>query len=158
MLRVLDIVPGTSVDGPGLRTSIYFAGCAHACPACHNPQSHDMNGGVPMTVDEILARVLPDEENVTFTGGDPFYQPEEELVDLARSLREAGRTIWVYTGFLYEQVSRHPLLDYSEVLVDGPYIDSERDITLLFRGSRNQRLVDLRRSTPDNVIEWLPDF
>lgn len=158
MLRVLDIVPGTSVDGPGLRTSIYFAGCAHACPACHNPQSHDMNGGVPMTVDEILARVLPDEENVTFTGGDPFYQPEEELVDLARSLHEAGRTIWVYTGFLYEQVHAHPLLDYSEVLVDGPYIDSERDITLLFRGSRNQRLVDLRRSTSDNVIEWLPDF
>lgn len=111
-----------------------------------------------MTVGEILDRVLPDEENVTFTGGDPLYQPGEELVELARSLREAGRTIWVYTGFLYEQVCSHPLLDYAEVLVDGPYIDSERDITLLFRGSRNQRLVDLRRSTPDNVIEWLPEF
>ncbi len=73
-LRILDIVPGTSVDGPGLRTSIYFAGCSHCCAGCHNPQSWDMNGGEEMAIDEIIAIVEENGFNVTFSGGDPIYQ------------------------------------------------------------------------------------
>lgn len=156
MLRVLNIIEGTSVDGPGLRTSIYFAGCHHHCPGCHNQQSWDVNGGTPMTVEQIMDVVRENDFNVTFSGGDPMFQPVDELTELAEAITAAGYNIWCYTGFLYEDLAlRHdlePLLKHIDVLVDGPYVDAKRDISLLFRGSSNQRLVDLRRSTPDNPV------
>jgi anaerobic ribonucleoside-triphosphate reductase activating protein len=158
MLRVLNIVEGTSVDGPGLRTSIYFAGCHHQCPGCHNPQSWDPDGGTPMTVDEILSVVRENDFNVTFSGGDPLYQPLPELTQLAQAIRAAGYTLWCFTGFTYEQLAARadlrPLLSAINVLVDGPFIEAQRDISLLFRGSSNQRLIDLRRSTPAAPIPW----
>jgi anaerobic ribonucleoside-triphosphate reductase activating protein len=158
MLRVLNIVEGTSVDGPGLRTSIYFAGCHHQCPGCHNPQSWDPDGGTPMTVDEILSIVRENDFNVTFSGGDPLYQPLPELTQLAQAIRAAGYTLWCFTGFTYEQLAARadlrPLLSAINVLVDGPFIEAQRDISLLFRGSSNQRLIDLRRSTPAAPIPW----
>lgn len=158
MLRVLNIVEGTSVDGPGLRTSIYFAGCHHQCPGCHNPQSWDMGGGSPMSVDEIMEVVRENDFNVTFSGGDPLYQPVDELTQLARAIREAGYGIWCFTGFTYESVAvrtdLQPLLGCIDVLVDGAFVEAQRDISLLFRGSANQRLIDLRRSTPDVPVEW----
>ncbi len=156
-LRVLDIVGGTSVDGPGLRTSIYFAGCSHHCPGCHNPQSWDAGGGDAMTIDEIMAVIDKNDFNVTLSGGDPMFQVDE-LIELARRVKSAGRNIWCYTGYTYEQVCADDrmsrLLPYIDVLVDGPYIESKRDLGLRFRGSSNQRLVDVRRSRPDCPVLW----
>lgn len=144
-LRVIDIVEGTSVDGPGLRTSVYFAGCRHCCEDCHNPQSWDFKAGRDMTVDEIMSVIVSNGFNVTFSGGDPFYQPTDELTELARRIRTEGLTIWAYTGFLYEELLENPefgpLLKEIEAVVDGPFVKSLRDASLIFRGSSNQRII-----------------
>ena len=146
ILRVLDIVAGTSVDGPGLRTSIYFAGCLHHCAGCHNPQSWDMQGGNQMSIDEIVERIEQEGFNVTFSGGDPVYQLIP-LIGLARRLHKLGFKIWLYTGYTYEELikitSVDQLLQYLEAIVDGPFIKSLRDTSLKFRGSSNQRIIYL---------------
>lgn len=146
ILRVIDIVDGTSVDGPGLRTSIYFAGCDHRCPGCHNPSTWDFRAGSEMTVDQLMRRIIDNDFNVTFSGGDPLYQLQP-LTALARAVKTAGKTIWCYTGFIYEDLladkKYSELLSLIDVLVDGPFIMSLRDPDLPFRGSSNQRLIDL---------------
>lgn len=156
-LRVLRIVDGTSVDGPGLRTSIYFAGCNHCCEGCHNRMSWDFDGGVEMTVDEIVAHVNEQDFNVTLSGGDPLYQIDA-LLPLVRRLCADGRHVWCYTGYTYGQVcadkSLCRILDYIDVLVDGPFVSALRDLSLRFRGSSNQRLVDVARSTPGNIVDF----
>lgn len=156
-LRVLDIVSGTSVDGPGLRTSIYFAGCHHRCPGCHNPQSWDPEGGKDMTVEEIMDIITENGFNVTFSGGDPLYQADA-LITLAQAIVKEGYSIWCYTGFRYEDIASHPqyveLLKLVDVLVDGMFIEAQRDIHLRFRGSHNQRLIDVAASDPDHIILW----
>ena len=161
VLRVLDIVPGTSVDGPGLRTSIYFAGCAHRCPGCHNPESWDFSGGYPMTVGEILEEVEKNGFDVTFSGGDPMSQAEG-LLPLAREIHRRGYSLWCYTGFMFEDIFLSPdksqLLPFIDVIVDGPFIESKRSLSLLFRGSSNQRPIDVRRSSPGKIVLWEPDF
>ncbi len=148
MIRVLDIIEDTTVDGPGFRTSIYCAGCSHACKGCHNPQSWDFNGGREMTTDEIMKIIEADPyADVTFSGGDPMYQAEG-FIELARAIRErTNKTIWCYTGFTYEALLKMPkqreLLELIDVLVDGPFVESLRDPDLLFRGSSNQRIIEL---------------
>lgn len=159
-LRVLDIVEGTSVDGPGLRTSIYFAGCTHHCPGCHNPESWDPQGGREYTVEEIMKVIDRSGFNVTLSGGDPLMQTPQ-IIQLAQQLRDKGYTLWCYTGYLWETiVGREPfcrLLPLLEVMVDGPFVQSLRDTQLLFRGSSNQRLIDVPRSlTAGNVVLWSP--
>lgn len=143
-LRVIDIIEGTSVDGPGLRTSIYFAGCEHHCPACHNPQTWDFNAGSNMPIDELIEIVIEADFNVTFTGGDPVYQARQ-LTKLAKRITDSGKTIWLYTGFTIEQLARmaeaRELLQYVEAVVDGPFVESLRDTDLAFRGSSNQRII-----------------
>jgi anaerobic ribonucleoside-triphosphate reductase activating protein len=117
-----------------------------------------MNGGTPMTVEQIMEVVRENDFNVTFSGGDPLYQPLDELTALAQAITAEGYTVWCFTGFTYEQVCSRkdlqPLFEHIEVLVDGPFIEAQRDIALLFRGSANQRLIDLRRSTPTNPQIW----
>ena len=160
-MRVIDIIPGTSVDGPGLRTSIYFAGCTHRCPGCHNPQSWDPQAGRDMSVDEILEIVEYNGFDVTFTGGDPSFQAEA-ILPLARELQRRGYSIWCFTGYRYEELALDPkavlLLECCEVLVDGPFVESMRDISLSFRGSSNQRLIDLSNSTVDKPVCWEENF
>ncbi len=160
-LQVLDIIPGTSVDGPGLRTSIYFAGCSHRCPGCHNPQSWDFSGGHKMSIEEILQEIDRHGFNVTFSGGDPLYQLTG-LTILSQKLKEKGYDIWCYTGFTYENIRQSPaikeLLTHIDVLVDGPFIESEKDLSLLFRGSANQRLIDIGKSGIGKTILWQPHF
>ncbi|MCM1107450.1 MAG: anaerobic ribonucleoside-triphosphate reductase activating protein [Clostridium sp.] len=151
MIRVLDIIEETMVDGPGFRTAIYVAGCEHACPGCHNPQSWSREGGRPMPVEELLELVERDEwADVTLTGGDPFYQAEE-VADLARAIKQRTcKSVWCYTGFRYEQIVTHAemkkLLLWIDVLVDGPYVAALRTTELPFRGSSNQRLIDVPAS------------
>lgn len=149
-IRVLDIVYGTSVDGVGLRTSVYCAGCENRCEGCHNPQSWDAEGGCEMTVGEIFDLVVEADMNVTFSGGDPMLRPQG-FATLARMIKErTDKTIWCYTGYLFEDVvrntARRALLENVDVLVDGRFVLAERDLTLRFRGSRNQRIIDVRRS------------
>lgn len=148
-MRILDIIDGTIVDGPGLRTSIYFAGCAHKCPGCHNRQSWDFDGGREATVDELMAHVEENGFNVTLTGGDPLYQIDE-ILPLCGRLRDAGYTIWCYTGFTIEEIraseSMSRILDAVDVIVDGPYVEALRDLSLQFRGSSNQRIIELKKT------------
>lgn len=155
-LRILDVLEETMADGPGLRTSIYCAGCLHHCPGCHNPQSWDLQGGKEMTVDELLDIIKADEfSNVSFSGGDPFYQVEG-FTELARRIKaETNKTIWCWTGFTLEQIQADPhlreLLEYIDVLVDGPFVEALRDPELLFRGSSNQRIIYLTPKEEDSI-------
>ena len=135
-------------DGPGLRTSIHRSGCPHHCRGCHNPQSWDIANGKWMSIDEILDIIKADSiSNVSFSGGDPFFQVEA-FTELARRIKaETGKTIWCWTGYTIEQIRSDEhlsmLLPYIDTLVDGPFILEQRDTTLLFRGSPNQRIIHL---------------
>ena len=135
-------------DGPGLRTSIYSSGCPHHCRGCHNPQSWDIANGKWMSIDEILDIIKADSiSNVSFSGGDPFFQVEA-FTELARRIKaETGKTIWCWTGYTIDQIRSDEhlsmLLPYIDTLVDGPFILEQRDTTLLFRGSPNQRIIHL---------------
>lgn len=162
-LSILRIVEDTVVDGPGFRTSIYAAGCPHHCPGCHNPQSWDIAHGTPYTVEELLQRVLDDPfADVTFSGGDPFFQAEG-FAALARAIhKESTKSIWCYTGYLYEQLLEHPLhralLEQVDVLVDGPFVSSLCQEGLRFRGSSNQRLIDVQQSLALQQVCLLDDL
>lgn len=149
-IRILDIKYGTSVDGIGLRTSLYCAGCENRCPGCHNPQSWNEQGGEPMSVDELFRLIVDADMNITFTGGDPMLHPEG-FITLAKMIKQhTNKTIWCYTGYLFEDLINHPirkaLVELCDVIVDGRYIEAERDLSLHFRGSRNQRIIDVKKS------------
>lgn len=161
-LRVLSIVDGTTVDGPGFRTSIYFAGCTHRCPGCHNRESWDIESGRLMSVADLANIVEENDMDVTFSGGDPLMQAEA-LSELAARIKKAGRNVWCYTGFSYEYAESVPmfrkLLDNVDVLVDGPFIEELRDTSLPFRGSSNQRLIKVQPSRESGKAElWVPEF
>ncbi len=149
------------VDGPGFRTSIYCAGCNHQCPGCHNPQSWSFDGGREMTTEEIMKIIVADPyANVTFSGGDPMYQATGFL-ELAREIhKRTNKDIWCYTGFTFESLinpEQRELLEQIDVLVDGPFIEKLRDTDLLFRGSSNQRLIDVQSSLYEGrVVLWQP--
>lgn len=163
MIRVLDIIEDTMVDGPGFRTSIYCAGCGHQCPNCHNPQSWDFDGGREMSTQQLLKIIMEDPfANVTFSGGDPMYQAAG-FTELARAVHEhTNKDIWCFTGFTYEsliQDDQRELLEQIDVLVDGPFIERLKDPDLLFRGSKNQRLIDVPASLYEGkVVLWKPDI
>jgi anaerobic ribonucleoside-triphosphate reductase activating protein len=155
-IRVLDIKYGTSVDGVGLRTSIYCAGCENHCVGCHNPQSWDENGGEPILVEELFDRVVDADMNVTFTGGDPMFHPEG-FIKLAKMIKErTNKTIWCYTGYRFEDLLQHSvrrqLVELCDVIVDGKFMEKERDLSLHFRGSRNQRIIDVPKSLQGDVV------
>lgn len=159
MIRVLDILEDTMVDGPGFRTSIYCAGCSHQCKGCHNPQSWAFDSGHEMTTTDILKIIMDDPfANVTFSGGDPMFQAAG-FAELARAIHEyTNKDIWCYTGFVFEsliQEDQRELLEQIDVLVGGPYIESLRDPDLQFRGSSNQRLIDVPASLYEGkVVLW----
>ena len=149
-MRIANTVNDSIVDGPGLRFTVFTQGCPHACPGCHNPETHDPAGGEEVSVEALVKRLEknPLIEGLTLSGGEPFLQAEE-CARLARAARALGLNVWTYTGFLYEglQVADRPdwrdLLAETDVLVDGPYMEAERAYGLPFRGSRNQRLIDV---------------
>lgn len=150
-LRVIDIIEGTIVDGPGLRTTIYFAGCQHHCPGCHNPETWDFDAGKDMSVEELLEIIDYNGFNVSFSGGDPLFQIDNGLLELASLIRRSGKTVWCYTGFTIEEINKSASLkricDVVDVIVDGPYIEELRDLSLHFRGSSNQRIIPLTPNT-----------
>ena len=163
-LYIMEVMEQTMADGPGLRTSIYCAGCEHHCPGCHNPQSWKFENGQKMSIDDLMQVIKDDDiSNVSFSGGDPFYQVEG-FTELARRIKtETNKTIWCWTGFTYEEILADSrlsmLLPYIDVLVDGPYVESLRDPQLHFRGSSNQRIIHLTPEENDDIpgtVEIIP--
>lgn len=155
-IRILDIKYGTSVDGIGLRTSLYCAGCENHCVGCHNTQSWDEYGGEAIEIEELFRLIVDADMNVTFTGGDPMFHPEG-FIQLAQMIKEqTDKTIWCYTGYRFEDLLVHPLrrklVELCDVIVDGRYIEAERDLSLHFRGSRNQRIIDVPNSLQFNKV------
>ena len=147
-LYILDIIDGTVVDGPGFRLSIYCAGCSHKCHNCHNPQSWEIGNGKMMDVNELMQVVKDSPWNVTFSGGDPFFQAEG-FSELARRIKaETSKTVWCYTGYTLEALIQEndpwkmELIRNIDVLVDCPFVQDLRDEQLHFRGSSNQRILD----------------
>ena len=159
-IRILGIKYGTSVDGIGLRTSLYCAGCENRCPGCHNPQSWDEKGGDAITVDELYNRIVEADMNVTFTGGDPMLHPEGFIALAGLIKRNTDKTIWCYTGYRFEELLSHPtrrqLVELCDVIVDGRYVEAERDLSLHFRGSRNQRIIDVKASLTSGEVVLFP--
>lgn len=151
-LRIAGLVPESIVDGPGIRLALFVQGCPHGCAGCHNPASHDPAGGTVISVSNLLARISAARfiDGVTFTGGEPFEQARP-LALLAREILQMGLNLVIYSGYTFEELlemsRRDPdvrhLLESGFLLIDGPYIENEKDLALPFRGSRNQRLLDL---------------
>ncbi len=135
VFNVLSIMRGTTVDGPGFRTSIYLAGCNHRCPGCHNPSSWNKTGGTPTTLSKILDIVEEEDFNVTLSGGDPLCNPKSTkfLID---ALKRNGRNVWVYTGYTWEEIIATPLLTdtirNADVVVEGPFIMAQKIPTSYF--------------------------
>ena len=150
-ISILEIVEDTTVDGPGFRTTVYCAGCPNRCPGCHNPQSWDIANGREVDIEEILKVILADPfADVTFSGGDPMFQPVG-FAALAKAIKErSGKTIWCYTGYLFEDllknIQQKKMLEYIDVLVDGRFVEALKDESLRFRGSSNQRIIDVQAS------------
>ena len=161
-----DLQTDSIVDGPGLRTVIWTQGCSHHCKDCQNPQTWDFNGGgeVPLEMVKEAIDELEYQNGITFSGGDPMFQPEACSI-LAKYCKEKGYNIWVYTGFTYEQLEKmakkkpiyHEFLSNIDVLVDGRYKKEERDLNLLFRGSRNQRLIDVQKTLNSGKVVVLDE-
>ena len=150
------------VDGPGLRLTIFTQGCLHHCPGCHNPQTHDPEGGSWADTEDILAAAAenPLLDGITLSGGDPFLQPVPCLA-LAEGAHKIGLNVWTYTGYTWEALleendaEKLALLMETDVLVDGPFLLAERSLELRFCGSRNQRLIDVKKSlAEDKVVLW----
>lgn len=156
IIKIANILRETTSDGVGFRTSIYCQGCKHHCPGCHNSQTWDFNGGYEYTVNELYDIIMSEEfSDVTFTGGDPFFQVEG-FTELARMIKNtSNKTIWCYTGFLYEDIKENAkmsvLLPFLDVLVDGRFILEKRNIDLKFRGSENQRIIHLKDGEIDRI-------
>ena len=166
VIRLFGLVTDSIVDGPGFRVSIFTQGCPHHCEGCHNPGSHDPEAGKEWTLDEVEKKFTgnPLLDGITLTGGEPFQQPAA-CAELARRAHQKGLNVWSYSGYTYEKLREmargdegvNALLSEIDVLVDGPFRLNERSLELLYCGSKNQRLIDMKktRETGD-VVLWTP--
>ena len=150
------VICDSIVDGPGLRMVIWTQGCKHNCKGCHNPQTHSLDGGYEVDTKEIIDKMasLKLQQGITLSGGEPFLQPAA-LAEIAKEAHNINLNVWSYTGFTFEELidKKNPLyfenmelLKYVDVLVDGKFEIDKRDISLLFRGSSNQRIIDVKKS------------
>lgn len=154
-MRIAGMIQDSIVDGPGFRFTLFTQGCPHNCEGCHNPETHDFNGGSEMSPDEIIKKLLsnPLTDGITFSGGEPFEQAEGCAV-IARAARENGLNVWAYSGYTFEELldkaERQPevmdLLKLTDVLVDGRFVLAQRSLSLKWRGSANQRILDVPKS------------
>lgn len=164
-IRLYGTVQDSIVDGPGLRYAVFVQGCPHACPGCHNPDSQPAEGGEVHSVQEVLAdiRKNPLVQGVTLSGGEPFQQAAA-CAELAEALKAEGLNVWTYTGGLFEDLMANGgddaqrLIRSTDVLVDGPFVEARRSLDLKWRGSSNQRLIDVAKSlAAGSVILWQPE-
>ncbi len=154
-----NITKDDMLNGDGLRVVLWVAGCAHACPGCHNPETWEADSGIPFdqaAKDELFAELEKDYiSGVTFSGGDPLFPGNRETVGaLCREIRQRfpDKTIWIYTGYRWEQISELAILDTVDVLVDGRFEQALADTALHWRGSANQRLIDVQRTRAAHEI------
>ena len=157
-IRIAGLVPESFVDGDGIRFAIFMQGCLRNCAGCHNPETHSLNGGRLIDTAEIIAAIKknPLLDGITLTGGEPLLQLDaaNELAQVAKNL---GLTVWLYTGYTFEDLppDATTLLENVDVLIDGAFVESQRDLDLQFRGSRNQRIIDLRKTRAQNkIVLW----
>lgn len=164
-IRISGTVSESIVDGPGFRYTIFVQGCPHNCPGCHNPQTHDFDGGRIVDTDELFRECVDDPLNkgVTFSGGEPFSQAKE-LYELGKRFKERGYNLWCYTGWTMNELWKMAeseyyvgkLMSIIDVLVDGRFIEERKTLSLPFRGSENQRLIDMKMTMEENmVIEYI---
>ena len=153
-IRIAGIVNDSIVDGPGIRLTIFTQGCSHKCPGCQNPQTHDFNGGELTTTDAILAKVAgnPLLKGITLSGGEPFEQAAP-LIEIVKAVKERGLDVWAYSGYLFEELVEGKagplaieLLMLCDVLVDGPFVQDLKTFSVKWRGSSNQRVIDVPAS------------
>ena len=147
--------PDSIVDGEGIRTVIWTQGCPHNCLGCHNPETHDINGGALVDLEEVYEIIdsLEGQDGVTFSGGDPFMQPKE-CTEIARYCRSKGLNIWAFTGFTFENLlllseKKKEIMDFLneiDVLIDGKFELAKKSYNCIFRGSSNQRIIDVKKS------------
>ena len=163
ILRIAGLVNDSIVDGPGIRFTVFVQGCPHACEGCHNPQTWDFEAGRDATLDEIVERIRhnPLLDGVTFSGGEPFCQAKP-LAELGKRIKDMGLGLITYTGYVYEYLISHAnedngymeLLQVTDILIDGPFVLSKKSLELDFRGSSNQRIIDVRQSLAQgNTVE-----
>lgn len=168
VVRIAGVIKQSIVDGPGLRFVVFTQGCPHHCPGCQNPKTHSFSGGYDCTVEKLLAEITknPLIKGVTISGGEPFSRPAE-LVPLAKAVRERGMDIICYTGYTFEQLQamtqKNPavgeFMRYIDILKDGRFIMEQKDLELKFRGSSNQRLLDMPKSLAANApVEYLLEY
>ena len=146
-----DLQPDSIVDGPGIRTVVWTQGCSHNCEGCHNPATHDFKGGFSVSTDEVNQELdtLLGQQGITLSGGDPMFQAKA-CAEIAKHAKEIGLNVWCYTGFTYKDMLE--LLKYVDVLVDGKFDIKEFSLNLDFRGSRNQRIIDVQASLKENKV------
>ena len=154
-IKIAGTVDDSIVDGAGLRFTVFTQGCAHNCEGCHNPDTHDFQGGEETTTEKIIQEFTenPLLDGITLSGGDPFYQAKA-CAALAKAAKDAGMNVWTYTGFTWEELLSGAngengwmeLLSHTDVLVDGRFVLSERTLELPWRGSRNQRVIRVPES------------
>ncbi len=160
-LRLSGTIPESIVDGPGIRYTVFVQGCPHHCEGCHNPQTHDFEGGKTVPAENILAQVKknPLLDGVTFSGGEPFCQPEA-LYELGTEIKKLGMNLVCYSGFTFEQLCSigekdswvHKLLEITDILIDGKFVLAEKSLMLKFRGSKNQRIIDVPASMQNGQV------
>lgn len=160
MLRYANVLSESLVDGVGLRVAVFLQGCPRRCEGCHNQALLDPAGGTAIGAADmaelLLSQVTPLHDGITFSGGDPLLQ-QEKLISVIQRIRACRpeMNIWVYTGYMYEEVAHLPLLQWVDVLVDGPFELEKRDLRLPFRGSSNQRIVDVPASRRSGKVQLL---
>ncbi|MEG1746945.1 MAG: anaerobic ribonucleoside-triphosphate reductase activating protein [Oscillospiraceae bacterium] len=161
-MRIASTISDSIVDGPGLRFTVFTQGCPHGCPGCHNPDTHDPHGGSEVSLEDLAAKMLknPLTDGLTLSGGDPFTQAAD-CAALAETAKKAGLNVWAYTGYTYENLlaANNPdwnaLLAQVDVLVDGPFLLAQKSYSALFRGSSNQRLIDLNKTRQaEKITLW----
>lgn len=163
-LQVAGIQRESIVDGPGIRYAVFVQGCPHHCPGCHNPQTHPFEGGRAVDVQEVFQefQANPILKGITLSGGEPFCQAAA-LAALARLVHGAGKDVVTFTGYTYEQLTAwedlgvQALLAETDLLIDGPFLQEEKDLELRFRGSGNQRLIDMGQTRKAGKLVLLDD-
>ena len=157
-IRIAGLVPESFVDGDGIRFAIFMQGCRRNCEGCHNPETHALDGGRLVDTEEIISAIKknPLLDGITLTGGEPLLQIDSAN-ELARAAKNLGLSVWCYTGFTFEGLPPEaaPLIENVDVLIDGAFIESLRDLELQFRGSRNQRIIDVKKTRKQNkIVLW----
>jgi len=163
IIYVANIVDNTIVDGEGFRTSLYVSGCDICCGDCHNKDWWDINKGTPMTINEVFDRINFEITNVTFIGGEPMLQAKTLALLAEKIKKETNKTIWVYSGHTYEEMlendNYYNLVKHCDVLVDGKFDKAYYKNNLKFRGSTNQRIIDLNKSlVSKDIVLWEDEF